>query len=752
MSTDSSLQKRYCNLNEHQYQAVIHQTGPLLIIAGAGSGKTRVITHRILFLLEELNVTDQQIIALTFTNKAASEMKERVRAQYFGKNLPFIGTFHAYCFSLLKQQYHGQPFSIMDAHDQEKLLKKISQKYGLEKKFTVKQLIYLISQVKSQIHGSLERASFFVKNPILFDLYQEYEYEKSLSHCFDFDDILVKALELFKNDLFKKKFQSIIRHILVDEYQDTNEVQHALLKEMTLEKENLMVDSICAVGDQDQSIYSWRGATPENMDRFSSDFQNTTIIKIQQNYRSIQPILNLANNLIENNINRHQKKLWSEKKAAHSIILLCCGSEYQEAEVIAITLKQLQSKKPDESIGILYRTHTQSRSIEEALVKANIPYTIIGGVEFYERAEIKDILAYLKLLVNPYDRISFLRIINTPSRGIGVKYQEQIFATWIEQPLLNCFELIEYIVKNSSISDSKKLLLKNFCTIFDGLSATSDVDETVRTIVERTNFFTYLKESYDEQEANDRIDNIKEFLSAIIHFKNEGIRALNEFLDEIALMQERLSNKKKSHHLFLMTLHSAKGLEFDSVILVGLEEQIIPSHRSTQTVEALEEERRLLYVGITRARNRLLLLYTKSRFFYGSLQKQLPSRFINELNSIDNDHYDVTYWQRITLSESIYRWICDQPFAMQDKISTKNNFFSTAAKLISKPIENNRINLQNKDTILKESFKLNESVFHTTYGRGIVCSIEKASEHTFVLVRFSCGIKKIMNSYLKKVM
>lgn len=740
------------HLNQHQYEAVIHQKGALLIIAGAGSGKTRVITSRILFLLQELNVHHQEIIALTFTNKAALEMKERVKKEYLQNNIPFIGTFHSYCFLLLKRFYHNQPFSIMDNDDQEKLLKRICQKYALDKKISIKQLVYSISQIKSHSNTPAEQASFFLKNPVIFEVYQEYEHEKSISRCFDFDDIILKTLELFKNAEFKKKFQSTIRHILVDEYQDTNQVQHALLKAMSLEKENLILDSICAVGDQDQSIYSWRGATPENMDRFSADFSNTTIIKIQQNYRSIQPILTLANNLIENNTNRHPKKLWSEKNADHSIVLLCCGSEYQEADVIAHALKQLQTKKPDESIGILYRTHTQSRSIEESLVKANIPYTIVGGVEFYERAEIKDIIAYLKIIVNPYDKISFLRIINTPSRGIGAKLQEQIIETWIEQPLLNCFSLIEYIISNKDISDAKKLLLKNFLTLFQGLTHISGVDYAVRTILERTHYFAYLKESYDDQ-ADDRIDNVKEFLSAIIHFKNEGISSLDLFLDEIALMQEKLSNKKKSQHVFLMTLHSAKGLEFDSVILVGLEEQIIPSSRSTQTIEALEEERRLLYVGITRARNRLLMLYTKSRFFYGSLQKQLPSRFINELNLQDNDHYDISYWQEKTVSESICNWICDKQFNIQDKAIFKNSTFlvqsSTKAKQSFAEKKNfiKTINAIN----LKESFKINESVLHATYGRGTVYQIEKTTEHTYIIVRFSNGIKKIISTYLTKI-
>lgn len=748
MDSVSLIKKLNFNLNESQHQAVIHQAGPLLIIAGAGSGKTRVITSRILFLLEALHINSHQIIALTFTNKAALEMKERVRNQYLEKNLPFIGTFHSYCFLLLKRKYYNQPFSIMDSDDQEKLLKKISQKYALDKKFTVKQLMYSISQIKSQITDSSERASFFLKNPIIFDVYQEYEYEKSISYCFDFDDILVKTLELFNDQEFKRKFQSTVRHILVDEYQDTNGVQHALLKAMSLANNHLTIDSICAVGDQDQSIYSWRGATPENMDRFTSDFQNTKIIKIQQNYRSIQPILDIANNLIENNTKRHPKKLWSEKKAAHSIVLLCCGSDYQEADIIAITLKKLRSEKPHESIGILYRTHTQSRSIEESLVKSNIPYTIVGGIEFYERAEIKDVIAYLKLLVNPYDRISFLRIINTPSRGIGAKYQEQILATWIEQPLLNCFEVIEYILKSSLITDTKKLLLKNFLRIFEGLSAISDVQEAVCTILERAHFFTFLKEIYDEKEADDRIDNIKEFLSAVIHFKKEGITTLQEFLDEIALMQEKLSNKKKSQHVFLMTLHSAKGLEFDSVILVGLEEQIIPSHRSTQSLEALEEERRLLYVGITRARNRLLLLYTKSRFFYGSLQKQLPSRFIDELNPAHLDHYDVSYWQRFTIADSINHWICDKPFNIHDTVVKKISFPS--AKILPTSIEKKIFTPSSIPSDTKELFRLNETVIHATYGRGTVCGVEKTSEHTFVVVRFSCGIKKIINTYLTK--
>jgi len=755
-------------LNPEQHKAVVHTQGSLLLVAGAGSGKTRVITNRIVFLIRSEQVHFNQIIALTFTNKAAAEMKQRVSSVLHSTDIPFIGTFHSYCFLLLKKHHNYASFTIIDRDDQEKLLKKICQKYNLEKKIPIKQIVYGISQIKNQIYTRDAHNPVSIHNAILNELYQEYEYEKTISHCFDFDDILIKALDLFKDTEFRKNFSQKIRHILIDEYQDTNDIQHELLKAMALSNQQLSIDSVCVVGDQDQSIYSWRGATPQNMDHFIKDFPNTSIIKIEQNYRSIQPILHAANELIQHNSQRHPKKLWSERVATHSIILLSCGSEYQEAEVVSIALKQLNNQKTAQTIGILYRTHSQSRTIEETLIKENIPYSIIGGIEFYDRAEIKDIIGYLKLIVNPYDRVSLLRIINTPLRGIGEKYQELLLTQWSLQPLLNSFQLMRYLLDSTIISDAKKIILKNFLEIFDDLTEKSDVETTVVTILKKTNFFSFLKNNYEESQADDKIENIKEFLSAIVHFKKEGISQLRDFLDEISLMQDKFSQNQKKCNVFLMTLHSAKGLEFDSVIIVGLEEQIIPSSRSTQTLEALEEERRLLYVGITRACNRLIMLYAQNRFFYGSLQKQVPSRFVNELTKSIKEHYDISRWHRLMINNGITQWINDRQFDTQSAlISNKNNNDLTidpikkkseqpqiTIKKFSKKFLSEESNVK-KTTIdvlsNKSSFKLHETVLHETYGRGIVYGIESTSNsQNYIIVQFRTGIKKILASYLKK--
>lgn len=446
-----------------------------MVVAGAGSGKTRVITARITHLITNHGINPSAIVALTFTNKAAQEMKERIQ-HFLGhetKELPFIGTFHSYCLLLIKKNQHllDSPFfSVMDEDDRTKLISSILKRNNLQKQITPKSLGYQISHIKNHIIDP-DTPAFYRDNRMIVDVYHTYEKEKKLSKCFDFDDLLLEGLRLFEknnthnkyiNTSFKQEFHETVKHILVDEYQDTNIVQHTLLKQMTKDGDKIVADSICVVGDEDQSIYSWRGATVANIMNFKKDFPNTTVITIEQNYRSVQPILSIANQVITHNMERNPKKLWSKKTGNNRVRALSCLSEYQEAQAIAQLLKIIMQQKKQTSVAILYRTHFQSRAIEETLIKQNIPYKIIGGINFYERKEIKDILAYLRLVVNPFDRTSLFRIINTPTRGLGPAVEELIHGHWKDQPFLSFKNILTNLIEQKNIVGKKLLLYNNF--------------------------------------------------------------------------------------------------------------------------------------------------------------------------------------------------------------------------------------------------------------------------------------------------
>jgi ATP-dependent DNA helicase UvrD/PcrA len=783
------------NLNTSQYEAVTHKKGPLLIVAGAGSGKTRVITTRIAHLILNQNALPSTIIALTFTNKAAMEMKERIEHFMGGTHeLPFVGTFHSFCLRLLKQNSEllDNPFfSILDEDDQHKILQTIIVKSGLHKKITAKQLAYQISHIKNQTINP-DTHDLFSLNPLIREVYQAYEQEKKASKCLDFDDLLLEVVKLFKkNENFRKDFQQRVRHILVDEYQDTNIVQHELLKLMALENGNLSpafakasadrhsrgvrpelvegrsieangngkktvrvdggsksrmetclaIDSLCAVGDEDQSIYSWRGATVSNIMNFANDFRGTSIIKIEQNYRSVQPILDLANHVIAHNVNRNPKNLWSEKKGSDRIRTIAFLSEYQEAEAIAHYLKAAASKKQKlNKIAILYRTHFQSRALEEALLKHSIPYKIIGGIQFYERKEIKDILAYLKLVVNPFDRASFFRVINCPLRGLGNKFEEQFHEAWNANLFATFKDIAHQLIDQKEVTGIKKDALVDFIKIFESLSHIDKPSKAVEHFIVATNYFTYLKETYDQEEALAKIDNVKELIQAINHLESQKITTITDFLDEVALMQAQIqaeSNEKDP--VLLMTLHAAKGLEFDTVILTGLEEGLLPSSRSLTFEESVEEERRLFYVGITRAQERLLLTYSRYRYNFGTMTDQRPSRFVQEIPQSTVPIFDASYWQNVQMSQFFTQWI-------NGTKSDKNSFYPEFAVQKKSDGDSKKSLLTKAATGL---WKKNQPVKHDTFGLGIVQDIELRANGTFLQVKFKSGSKKIDATFVK---
>ena len=729
------------NLNPSQQQAVEHELGSVLVVAGAGSGKTRVITARITHLIINKNVPASSITALTFTNKAANEMKERI-ASFLGthKDLPFVGTFHSYCVQFLKkhQEFLETPFtSILDSDDQQKMIQGILHRSGLQKQFTPKSVAHHISQMKNHTIDPNSTTMDYLPHPLLTDIFNTYEHEKKMSRCLDFDDLLLETLKLLKkNQIVKTRFQEKIRHILVDEYQDTNVVQHELLKAMTLKNTELAIDSVCAVGDEDQSIYSWRGATVTNMTNFKYVFPNTRIITIDQNYRSIQEILTIANTTIQNNISRTPKTLWSEKTGSNRVKRLTCLTEYQEARAIAQCLLIAKEKYSLNTIGILYRTHTQSRAIEEALLKESIPYRIIGGIQFYERKEIKDLLAYLKIIANPFDRVSFFRILNVPTRGLGEKCETHLYEKWNHEPFASWQEIIMSCIKEQTFGKSKTDILQKFTDITKNITAQSLTSFALEQIIIRTDYILYIKESCDPQEAQTRLDNIKELLDAIKHFEKNGTTTIAQFLDEVALMQDQMSKQNRdTHAVSLMTLHAAKGLEFSMVILPGLEEGIIPTTRSLNLNASTEEERRLFYVGITRAKEQLLIMHSKNRYSYGQLVTQSPSRFLLEVQSLI-PHEDCSYWNITQINQFFAQWF-------GTKTITPSHVY-VPAKETPKKIESIAQHAS--------SWRKNQPVKHEKYGIGTIQDIEqKGSGETCLTVRFKSSIKKILSQFIKRI-
>jgi len=656
-------------LNDQQKSAVYPKNGILLVLAGAGSGKTRVITYRIINLILNHEVEAENIVALTFTNKAALEMKERVitffNSNSFNKDISklYVGTFHSYCLKLLKtygpQFLRLDKFNIIDGVDQEKIVRSIINEKNLAKRITIKQALNFISNLKNDPTLDIKKLNNGINlgiNNIILDIYINYEKRKEESLCLDFDDILLYALKLFKNNEFKIYFKNRIKHLLIDEYQDTNKIQNMLLKSISyIDNNNFNLDSLCAVGDEDQSIYSWRGANVYNIMNFKSDFPNTKLIVIDQNYRSVQPILSIANSLINNNISRNKKNLWSLKKAKDRIRLISCSSSNQESEIIAIILKN--DIKNINNYAILYRSHFQSRNIEEALIRHSIPYKIISGIQFYDRLEIKDILAYLRLMSNSYDRISFSRIINVPTRSLGNKFESNIYDLWNMNESLDFKDILDLALSKIKLTNIQKKAIENFISIFDIDINSKKPSKIIEHIIQNIDYYNYLQKEYDATEFNIKKENIKEFINSCIYFENNNNEnSLNDFLINISLFQENLSNLD-DNGVKLMTLHSAKGLEFDNIIISGLEESILPSTHSIYDNNLLEEERRLLYVGITRAKERLIMTYSSTRYSFGNITDQIPSRFIKELSKDDLQFEDFSNSALYEISNYFKNWI-----------------------------------------------------------------------------------------------
>jgi DNA helicase-2/ATP-dependent DNA helicase PcrA len=762
------------NLNDSQRKAVLQDSGSLLVVAGAGSGKTRVITARMAHLIMNKNVLPSEIVALTFTNKAAKEMQERMVHFLGGKSdLPFIGTFHAYCIYLLKRNpaYLDIPFfSILDEDDQKKIITGILARNNLTKKTSPQNISYRISGIKNKLVNPSDAYAQYAHDPLFAQIYQAYEQERIASRCFDFDDLLLEGLKLFKNPGFQTAFQQTVRHVLIDEYQDTNVVQHELLKRMAKDSDKeFALDSICVVGDEDQSIYSWRGATVANIVNFKKDFPQTTLITIEQNYRSVQPILHVANEVINNNTIRNPKKLWSDRSATNRVYKINCLSEYHEGDMIAQFLSVATTQDPLQTTAILYRTHFQSRAIEEALIKQSLPYKIIGGIQFYERKEIKDLLAYLRLVVNPFDRPSFFRVINCPLRGLGEKFEELFYEYWHQEPFLTFIELAQKFIDNELISRTKLTGLIEFVGIFQSININDQPSGILDQVIHKTNYLSYLKKTYEQQELQERTENIRELVNAIKFFESQGTNTLSAFLSEVALMSDMQKKQDTDHNpIFMMTMHAAKGLEFDTVIIPGLDEGIAPSARSIMEVEKLEEERRLFYVGMTRARERLLLSRCRYRYSYGQMTDQRESRFLDELPKQYVLAHDLSHARsadgRLFFAQLFGDKKSAPTYTVPDYSATPvRTFGKTSASTLTiddDPFPNKVPKKLNKpyskpappNVVQSSPWKKNQPVKHATFGVGVVQSAEEKNDTSFIVtVQFKEGVKKISSQFLQKV-
>jgi DNA helicase-2/ATP-dependent DNA helicase PcrA len=700
-SLDTDFQaKIFSNLNDRQATAVRAPLGPVLVLAGAGSGKTKVLTHRIAYLISNKLFAPENILALTFTNKAAKEMQERIQKLFaFRHGMPTMGTFHSVCAKILRQEIHAlgytRGFVIFDTDDQQKVVKEIVSEMSLGTKFPPNVFLHYISQAKNALQTPSEldlNLDAFMLNMTreIYARYQDYLFKQN---ALDFDDLLMLTVKIFQNfpDVLKR-YQEIFKYILVDEYQDTNHAQYLLLYLLAVgTAENAGNRNLFVVGDDAQSIYGFRGSNLQNILNFEEHFPDSLVIKLEQNYRSTQNILAVAQEVIELNTEQKPKKLWTENEEGHKIRLLEVGDEVEEAKFIAKTiikktapevdsgvryeqeqedeyvedfsedalaepksysildkflnkqkktfgapsffgLPQLPEKhEPLSKFAVLYRTHAQSRALEEVFLQSKIPYQIIGGVKFYQRKEIKDVLAYLRLVVNHRDMVSLKRVINEPARGIGEK-SYQILKSFL---LENKEELAEFRVALSEVKLPPKqfnavqdffLMLEEFATFEEG----ENILSLMRLLTKKTGYEAWLRDGSEAGE--NRWENVEELFNVASRYQNLPWKeALEQFLEEVALMTEADNHKETQDSVTLMSLHQAKGLEFDTVFLIGLEEGILPHSRSLLNPTELAEEIRLAYVGITRARKNLYLIYAQARRLFGNLQSFPPSRVLKAL-------------------------------------------------------------------------------------------------------------------------
>lgn len=626
-------------LNDRQKEAVLHSEGPLLIMAGAGSGKTRVVTHKIAYLIEEKNVFPGSILAITFTNKAAAEMKTRV-ADLLNIDVDrmWMGTFHSICVRILRRDIDkigfDKSFTIYDRDDQVTLVKECIKEENIDKDMYKES--YLLARISSLKDSQTDPDTFInenykdIKERTVGEIYALYQKKLKSYNALDFDDLIIRAVEVLSNNpIILDYYQNKFKYVFVDEYQDTNKIQYTLVKLLSDKHRN-----ICVVGDSDQSIYAWRGADITNIMNFEKDFPGAMVVKLEQNYRSTQNILNVANQVIKNNSERKEKRLWTDNTEGDIIIHEQCEYSEEEAFFVAKKIQEFIYKgyKPSD-IAILYRTNVQSRTFEEAFISEGLPYKIVGGLKFYDRKEVKDLIAYLKFIQNPNDNISLKRIINTPKRGIGNSTIEKIesYAAETEDSIYGALLSIGDI---STLTGRATNSIKPFVELMNRFMAMKEIMGIKEFIEEVINSAGYVAELEKENtiEAKTRIENIKDFLSVALTFeeKNEGAN-MEDFLASVSLLSDMDKTIDSDNLITMMTVHSAKGLEFPIIFLVGMEEGLFPISRSFDNEKDMEEERRLCYVAITRAEQQLIITHAQKRTIYGSTNYTMPSRFLDEM-------------------------------------------------------------------------------------------------------------------------
>lgn len=734
-------------MNDKQTEAVLQTEGPLLVLAGAGSGKTRVLTHRVAYLIEHNNVMPWRILAITFTNKAAKEMRERV-IKLLGPdgNDVWVSTFHALCVRILRRDAdklgYNRAFTIADPGDQRTLIKRVLQQQNLDiKKFDPRSVLGAISNAKNalQTPAMMREAAGNPFETTVATVYESYQRELQANQAMDFDDLIMLTIKLFNQDAdvlgyYQDKFQ----YIHVDEYQDTNDAQYTLVNLLAKKHGNL-----CVVGDGDQSIYGWRGANMENILNFEHDYPDAHVTLLEQNYRSTKTILRAANDVIQRNVNRKKKDLWTDNAEGEPISYYRGQNENDEAHYVVAKIQEEREQNHHDygDFAILYRTNAQSRVIEETLVKANIPYTMVGGHKFYDRKEIRDVLAYLTLVANPADSMSLERIINEPKRGIGATSVEKLrdFAEmndWTE------LEATQNISLATTLSARVRTAMEKFGLTLKHVqdrAATMSVSDMTSELLDQTGYMASLKASKN-LEAETRIENIEEFLSVTQKFDDDWDNAdhdetedrLVEFLADLALVSAQDDVEEEPAEVTLMTLHAAKGLEFPVIFLMGLEEGIFPLSRAMLEDDELEEERRLAYVGITRAQEKLYLTNAYSRMLYGRRQTNPQSRFVTEI-APELLHLDYSETKSgLTPSRR------DVPFARR------------TASAVAKPYagKTGRVSEPTGTGAGKVSWTIGDKASHKKWGVGTVVKVNGTGEDAELDIAFpEQGIKRLLAAF-----
>lgn len=760
------MQEILKQLNDKQYEAVVNTEGPCLVIAGAGSGKTKVLTHKIAYLIDEKGVLPWNILAITFTNKAANEMKERIEGLVgdVAKDI-WMGTFHSVCVRILRRFIDrigfDSSFIIFDTSDQRTLIKACIKNIGLDDKmFTDRSVQSEISNAKNEMlepdQYTLRANGDFRKEKIAL-VYEMYQKRLKENNAIDFDDIINYTIKiLMDNPDVLEYYSDKFKYVLVDEYQDTNKSQFTLVTLLASKNGNITV-----VGDNDQGIYSFRGADISNILNFERDFPGTKIIKLEQNYRCTGNILKAANSVIKNNEVKYKKQLWTENDVGNLPKVYSAKNEYDEGTYIATQIEHLrrEEKYNYSDFAILYRMNTQSRAIEEILRREGIPYKIIGGLKFYERKEIKDVISYLRLIQNPSDNISLKRVINEPKRGIGKTSLDNI-EKLAEDTGISMYE----IIKNADQYGLNRVFLnsREFVNVIEELRNKKDDIKISELIKETLNKSGYTKALEEENtiEAENRIENLDEFLTVAIEFEDESAEnKLSDFLEGITLSSDIDNMEETDDSVTLMTLHSAKGLEFPVVFLVGMEEGIFPGYKSISEPKELEEERRLCYVGITRAKKNLFLTCSKQRTIFGSTSCNPISRFLKEIPEELLDGYDETFGENQEnnrFEDSKYSWtygskdngnIKTYKIDKKEPVSAASNItgfaFRTAESFlnsIGKKASNSNVDLS--------QYKAGVRIFHKKFGEGTISTVEPEGEDLKVDINFDkVGHKRLMAKY-----